>query len=33
MDVHALAPMLDTLAAQRVELTNLPDTMLAAIRL
>jgi len=31
MDVHAIGPMLDTLSAQRVELTNLPDTMIAAI--
>jgi len=31
MDIHAIGPLLDTLSAQRVELTTLPDTMLAAI--
>ena len=31
MDVHAIGPMLDTLSAQRLELTQLPDAMLAAI--
>src|SRR5215831_17187828 len=31
MDVHAIGPLLDTLSAQRGELTQLPDTMLAAI--
>src|SRR5262249_52670303 len=31
MDVHAIGPLLDTLSAQRVELTQLPDAMLAAI--
>ena len=31
MDVHSLGPMLDTLSQQRVELTELPDAMIAAI--
>jgi len=31
MDVYTIGPMLDTLAAQRVELTQLPDAMIAAI--
>jgi hypothetical protein len=31
MDVHSLGPMLDTLSAQRVALTELPDAMIAAI--
>src|SRR5215475_14386531 len=31
MDIHSIGPMLDTLAAQRVELTQLPDAMIAAI--
>src|SRR5262249_49765492 len=31
MDVHTIGPLLDTLSAQRVALTNLPDAMLAAI--
>ena len=31
MDIHSIGPLLDTLSAQRVELTQLPDAMLAAI--
>src|SRR5262245_5753958 len=31
MGVHAIGPLLDTLSAQRVELTTLPNAMVAAI--
>ena len=31
MDLHAIAPLLDTVSQQRGELTNLPDAMIAAI--
>lgn len=31
MDFHSIGPMLDTLSAQRGELTQLPDAMIAAI--